>query len=94
MIYMTFIVLVDAVCCRHFLACCTRILDVTTARMKKGHIQLMLSGRSISLLSVHPGIEPMVVQLKAESSPRSPESAESKIIILAIDNAKVTRLLD
>ena len=57
--------------------------------MKKGYIQLMLSGRTVSLLSVHPGIEPQVVQKKLEEFPASSKSNGGKIFILAIDNAKV-----
>ena len=49
----------------------------------------MLSGRTVSLLSVHPGIEPQVVQKKLEDFHASPKSASDKIIVLAIDNVKV-----
>ena len=75
--------------CRHFLACCSRILNITSAIVKRGYIQLMLSGRSVNLLSVHPGIEPLVVQKALDDFKPKPEATD-KIIILAIDSAKVT----
>ena len=70
--------------CRHFLACCSRLLDINTARVTKVYIQLILSGRTVSLLSVHPGIEPQVVQKKLEEFPAFSKSNGGKIFILVI----------
>lgn len=72
---------------RHFLACCSRILDINTTIVKKGYIQLMLSGRSVNLLCVHPGIEPLIVQKSLVDYKPKPEGTD-KIVILAVDNAK------